>query len=77
MHDLGKKKWEKHLDFFLAKNLEILVEQKKDKKTGLLTGLANNYIRVNLEGQNFLMNQLVNVKIERREGKILLGTLIN
>jgi threonylcarbamoyladenosine tRNA methylthiotransferase MtaB len=75
MHDLGKRKWEKQLDSFLKKSLEILVEQRRDKKTGhLLTGLADNYIRVNFEGEDVLMNQLVTVKIVKREGKNLIGT---
>ncbi len=50
LRDLGR---EKNLAFtkqFLEKELSVVVEDKKDTKSGLLSGLSDNYIRVGLKG---------------------------
>jgi threonylcarbamoyladenosine tRNA methylthiotransferase MtaB len=73
LHDLGKKKWEEYLDRFIGKTLDVLIEQKRDKKTGKLTGLSGNYIRVLLDGGDSLMNKIIRVSILRRVGNVLVG----
>jgi threonylcarbamoyladenosine tRNA methylthiotransferase MtaB len=39
----------------------VLVERERDRQTGLLKGLTSNYIPVQFEGEDGLMNQLVPV----------------
>ena len=73
LHRIGKEKWEETLDFYLRKELEVLVEKTRDKKTGKLIGLSDNYIRVLLNGQDSLANNIIPVRIVKREGKFLLG----
>ena len=73
LHDLGRKKWEEYLSLFIGKTLEVLIEQKRDKKTNKLSGLSDNYIRVLLDGEDFLRNKIIPVLILRREGNILIG----
>lgn len=73
LHQIGKEKWEKHLERFIGKRMEILVEGTKDKKTGRLIGLTDNYIRVLMEGDDGLKNKILEVKVVKREGKFLIG----
>jgi threonylcarbamoyladenosine tRNA methylthiotransferase MtaB len=72
MHDLGKEKWRSYIDSFRGKKLNVLVENRRDRKTGLLTGLSDNYIRVLLDGEDSLKSQIVPVHIiDRHENKLL------
>ena len=73
LHQIGKEKWEKHLERFTGKKMEILVEGTKDKKTGRLIGLTDNYIRILMEGDDGLKNKILQVKVVKREGKFLIG----
>ncbi|MFQ6031398.1 MAG: tRNA (N(6)-L-threonylcarbamoyladenosine(37)-C(2))-methylthiotransferase MtaB [Candidatus Zixiibacteriota bacterium] len=73
LHDLGRKKWEEYLDLFIGKTLDVLIEQKRDKKTSKLSGLSGNYIRVLLDGEESLKNRIIPVSILRREGNHLIG----
>lgn len=73
LHELGRRKWEEYLDMFIGKKLEVLVEQKRDKKTTQLIGLSDNYIRVLLNGEDSLKNNIIQVSILKREGNLLLG----
>jgi threonylcarbamoyladenosine tRNA methylthiotransferase MtaB len=75
LHDLGRKKWEEYLDLFIGKTLDILIEQKRDKKTNKLTGLSDNYIRVLLDGEDSLKNKIIPVLILQREGNFLIGRI--
>lgn len=47
---------------------EVLVERERDRKTGLLKGLTSNYIPVQLDGDDHLMNRLVPVTLYAAEG---------
>jgi threonylcarbamoyladenosine tRNA methylthiotransferase MtaB len=73
LHRIGKEKWEKVLDTYIGRELEVLIEKTRDKKSGKLVGLSDNYIRVLLDDDDFLVNQIVPMKIMKREGKFLLG----
>lgn len=48
---------------FIGKELEVLVETRRDKTTGFLTGYSDNYIKIIFEGPNELMRKLIHVKI--------------
>jgi threonylcarbamoyladenosine tRNA methylthiotransferase MtaB len=73
LHKTGKNKWEVFLNSFVGKELQVLVEKKRDKKTGKLIGLSDNYIRVLLNENDTWVNQILTIKVSRREGKFLLG----
>jgi threonylcarbamoyladenosine tRNA methylthiotransferase MtaB len=75
LHDLGRKKWENYSEGFIGKTLEVLIEQKRDKTSNRLTGLSGNYIRVLLDGEDFLKNKIVSVAILQREGNFLVGKI--
>ena len=52
---------------FLGKTVEILIEGKKDKATGLLKGTTSNYIPVHVVGNDELFNTMVQVNIDKIE----------
>jgi threonylcarbamoyladenosine tRNA methylthiotransferase MtaB len=70
---LGKEKWRGFIDRFIGKKLDVLIENRRDKKTGKLTGLSDNYIRVLLDGDDSWKNNIVSVRISKREDNNLLG----
>ncbi|MDI6784943.1 MAG: tRNA (N(6)-L-threonylcarbamoyladenosine(37)-C(2))-methylthiotransferase MtaB, partial [bacterium] len=49
---------------WIGKEVGVLVEERRDRKTGYLTGLTSHYLRVIFPGEDRLFNQLVSVKIE-------------
>ncbi|MFH0930950.1 MAG: tRNA (N(6)-L-threonylcarbamoyladenosine(37)-C(2))-methylthiotransferase MtaB [Candidatus Zixiibacteriota bacterium] len=77
LHQIGKEIWEKHLNNFMGKKLEILVESNKDKNSGKLIGLTDNYLRVLIAGNENLKNQILPVKAIGREDKYLTGEIFN
>ncbi len=48
---------------FLDQKLDILVETKRDRHSGLLTGYSDNYIKVLFEGPDDIMKKIVSVKV--------------
>lgn len=75
--ELGYKKWDNFIEGFVGMKLEVLIEKRRDNKTGKLVGLSDNYIRVLIDGNDDWMNQLVEVGIEGREERHLAGKLMN
>jgi threonylcarbamoyladenosine tRNA methylthiotransferase MtaB len=49
---------------FLDDTLDILVETRRDRHSGLLAGYSDNYIKVLFDGENSLMKQITPVRIE-------------
>ncbi|MDD5421996.1 MAG: tRNA (N(6)-L-threonylcarbamoyladenosine(37)-C(2))-methylthiotransferase MtaB [Candidatus Omnitrophota bacterium] len=49
---------------FLGREFGILVEAKRDKQTGMLSGYTGNYIKVHFEGPDSLTKSVVPVKIK-------------
>ena len=60
---------------FLAKELDVLVESKRDKYSGRLTGYTGNYIKVMFEGPDSLVKRIVPVKIEELNLACTLGSI--
>ncbi len=57
---------EKNLEFrksFLNKELDVLIEVKRDKKTGLLKGLSGNYIEVLIDAEDKYRNGIQAVRV--------------
>ena len=73
MHALGKEKWRDYIERFVGRKLEVLIENRRDRKTSMLTGLSDNYIRVLLDGEDSLKNRIISVHIVDRHQDKLLG----
>jgi len=48
---------------FVGRKLDVLVEAKRDRHSGLLTGYSGNYIKMLFEGSDELMKRVASVKI--------------
>ena len=73
---LGNKKRMEFYRSFIGKEVDLLIETQRDRKTGLLKGISSNYLPVFLEGGDDQKNQMVDVKIEKFAGNQLFGKLI-
>jgi len=73
---LGRSKRKEHLRRFLGQELEILVESRRHRKTGLLTGLSDNYLRAVFEGPDDLEREIVKVNTQRVLDGELLGEMV-
>ncbi|MDD5137012.1 MAG: tRNA (N(6)-L-threonylcarbamoyladenosine(37)-C(2))-methylthiotransferase MtaB [Candidatus Omnitrophica bacterium] len=60
---------------FINKPLEVLVESKRDRQSGLLTGYSDNYIRILFNGPDAAMKNMAAVKIEELTMGHALGRL--
>jgi threonylcarbamoyladenosine tRNA methylthiotransferase MtaB len=65
LRELGRKKSLEFKKSFLGKELEILVENTRDKDNNLLKGFSGNYIKVFLDGPETLMNRIIPVKVKK------------
>jgi threonylcarbamoyladenosine tRNA methylthiotransferase MtaB len=76
MRALGK---EKKRDFYarmIGKEESVLIEETRDRASGLLKGLTGNYIPVSIEGDDPLKNRMLRVKITEAQADRLLGKWI-
>ncbi|WP_018247797.1 tRNA (N(6)-L-threonylcarbamoyladenosine(37)-C(2))-methylthiotransferase MtaB [Orenia marismortui] len=55
---------------FIGEKLSVLLEEHRDNRTGMLTGLTDNYLRVFVDANDDLAGKLVEVKIMEKEGKL-------
>lgn len=65
MRGLGHIKKKNFYKKFTGKPIEILIEDKRDRSTGLLKGISSNYIPVHINGDDSLKNTRVQVRIDR------------
>lgn len=71
LRNLGKRKSLEFKNSFFGKELEILVENTRDKDNNLLKGFSGNYIKVFLDGPDTLMKKILPVRVkEIRDGKV-------
>jgi len=55
---------QKRIDFYkqnIGKNLKVLIESTRDKKTNLLKGFSSNYVPVYIDGESKLMNSICDI----------------
>ena len=64
MRRLGLEKKKAFYQRFTGKSVEILIEDKRDKFTGLLKGISTNYIPVYVAGEDNVKNTLVHARID-------------
>lgn len=74
---LGKKKNWEFRKKFVGTDLKVVVEDKKNTNTGLLTGFSDNYIRVEISGaQESHIGKEVRVRVYKVEREVFLGELL-
>jgi threonylcarbamoyladenosine tRNA methylthiotransferase MtaB len=66
--ELGRRLRQQYLDSLRGHRLQVLVESPVAGKPGWVHGLAGQYVRVELPGDERLVNQLVEVEYEREGG---------
>ena len=64
MRTLGNLKRSVFYNKFIGKTLEILIEGKQSKASGLLRGTTSNYIPVLVKGEDILKNTMDSVMID-------------
>ncbi len=72
LHSLGSEKWKGYIGRFVGRKLKVLIENRRDRKTAMLTGLSDNYIRVLLQGEDSLKNRIIPVYITAQESTELI-----
>jgi threonylcarbamoyladenosine tRNA methylthiotransferase MtaB len=65
----------RYRESFLGEVLPTLVESRRNPRTGLLTGLTERFVRLDFEGGDELMNEIVPVRALSAEGDRLLGAV--
>jgi threonylcarbamoyladenosine tRNA methylthiotransferase MtaB len=73
LRKLSEKKWSAHISRFVGLELSVLFEGGRSREFGVSAGTADNYIRVTVNANGALANQLKTVKILSVEGKSLRG----
>jgi threonylcarbamoyladenosine tRNA methylthiotransferase MtaB len=77
--DLRALGWQKKLAFCqrqVGQVAEVLVEGEVTGKSGWVTGLTENYLRVHLRGPRDLANQVIRVRLLKTSGQNLIGEII-
>ncbi|OGL43340.1 MAG: tRNA (N(6)-L-threonylcarbamoyladenosine(37)-C(2))-methylthiotransferase MtaB [Candidatus Schekmanbacteria bacterium GWA2_38_11] len=75
LRELGEKKKLEFRTRFIGKTMSVLVEEKKDRETGLYKGFTENYIPVLFNGKNEFKKKLIPVKLNRIEGNRVFGEI--
>lgn len=73
--EIGKAKQRKFAEKFIGKRINILIEKRFDKNTGLPIGLSDNYIPIAVYGDDFKANSIVSVIPESFNGERLIAKL--
>jgi len=74
LQDIASKCSYKYRRHFLGKELNVLVESQPDKKTSLLCGYSENYVRVMIKNATEEhINDLVRVKIKKVDNNFTIG----
>jgi threonylcarbamoyladenosine tRNA methylthiotransferase MtaB len=77
LRNLGHNKKQKHLANFFGKRLHVLFENRNLADPNALTGLSENYLRINVFGVKDLKGTIVEVIPREIKGEVLLGELLS
>jgi len=78
LRELDRIKRRTFIMSFIGQRLPVLFENRRDKETGLLTGLTDNYIRVLADGPDELMNKgVMEVELMRPHGRKVIGRVVS
>ena len=67
------RKKDKYYETFIGRILPVLVEAKRDKKTGALRGFTRNYIPILFNGDDDLIGKEVLVKLYSVQQDLVMG----
>ena len=73
---LSDRKKQAFFERFTGADMEVLVEGRRDRATGLLRGITANYIPVLFAGENALMGMLQPVRLDGIEGSVMRGRIV-
>jgi threonylcarbamoyladenosine tRNA methylthiotransferase MtaB len=73
---LGRQKKASYQGRFVGRELEVLVEGKRDKLTGRLKGYSRNYIPVLIEGEDELVNREIKVSVTDLDDGRMFGRVV-
>jgi threonylcarbamoyladenosine tRNA methylthiotransferase MtaB len=76
MRELGTKKKQEFCASFVGRVASVLVEDKRDRASGLSRGFSRNYLPVRLATNPALVNREVNVRLDRMQDGWLIGRLV-
>ncbi|UCC78449.1 MAG: tRNA (N(6)-L-threonylcarbamoyladenosine(37)-C(2))-methylthiotransferase MtaB [Candidatus Zixiibacteriota bacterium] len=75
LRKLGAQKKIEHLKKFINKDLQVLFENRTTDNNGVLTGLSENYLRVNAAGDKSLRGNIIRVRPHSLENSILVADI--
>ena len=76
LRKLGALKKTEHLKKFINKDLRVLFENRTMDNNGTLTGLSENYLRVNASGDNNLRGNIIRVRPHSVEKSVLVADIV-
>lgn len=76
MRELGRSKKRDFVKRHEGRTLEVLIENKRDRITGMLKGSTSNYITVKTEGGDQFKNRMVSVRTEKMNPDLTLSGII-
>ncbi len=75
LQELGRQKRRQFYQDFINKSCLVLVEHRRDRRSGLLQGYSRNYLPVLIRGGNELVSREVEVQISQVRGEKLYASL--
>lgn len=76
LRQLGAKLSSNFQTASLGKKKKVLIEGRRDKRNGLLTGYSDDYLKVWIDGPDELMNRLLEVKVTEVKDGLTLGKVV-
>jgi len=76
LRSLSSKKRTAFYQSYLNRKLKVLVETKRDKRTGLFKGLSRNYIPILIDGGDEFINKEVTVRVTSVANEIVRGVIV-
>ncbi len=70
VRDIGREKRRAHYLSMIGRRTEVLIESRRDRITGLLRGLSDNYVPVLLDGGDALRERCVTVTVDRMDARL-------
>ena len=75
LREISKIKKREFISSFHGKTLLSLILNQRDKNSGKLVALTDNYIKVLVDGDDSLINKIVNISIDRTDNDIVTGKI--
>jgi len=75
LRGLGARRKNEHMEKFINRDLQVLLEKRKSANNGILTGLSENYLRVNAYGDKRFMGNIVLIKPHSIKDDNLIGDI--